>query len=294
MPKIKKRYWWLLGTFSLLFVLVRCESMKMRYETEAVMDGLDTMGVSNAHFRTVDMDGTTVNYLEVGDDISKPTVVFLHGSPGSLSAYAPYYTDSILLSVCNMISLDRLGFGYSDFGDAEPSLAMQAGALAQVLGEKQRSKVILVGHSMGGPVIARAAMDYPQTIAGIIMVAPAVSPDLEPSNTWRRAVDLPPLRWLTPPALRVCNQEIIPLKAELEAMREYWPAMPMPITVVQGTEDQLVPAGNAEFVRVAVGNDSLVKLSYVEGGDHFILWSEVPLIRKEILEMIGKVGKVDF
>jgi hypothetical protein len=47
-------------------------------------------------------------------------------------------------------------------------------------------------------------------------------------------------------------------------------------------------------VRVAVGNDSLVKLSYVEGGDHFILWSEVPLIRKEILEMIGKVGKVDF
>lgn len=273
------------GLLGLLFFLVRCEDLKMRYEPEALLADLDQRGITNGELKQTTFLDNSLQYLEIGQDTAKPTVVFLHGSPGALSAFQPYYTDRLLLAKCNLISLDRPGFGYSNFGVAEPSLEQQSAALAQVLSEGSRSKVILVGHSMGGPVIARAAMDYPELIDGLVMVAPAVSPALEPSNTWRKVVNFLPLRLFTPPALRVCNQEILPLKSELEEMLLGWSAMRIPVTVVQGMEDELVPMGNAAFVKDNMVHDSLVNIHYVEGGDHFILWSEVPLVRSEILRL---------
>jgi pimeloyl-ACP methyl ester carboxylesterase len=134
-------------------------------------------------------------------------------------------------------------------------------------------------------------MDYPEEVDGMVMVAPSVSPMLEPAAGWRRFVNIIPIRWITPPALRVCNQEIIPLRGELDKMMPAWPKMDMPVTVVQGTEDDLVPMGNAAFVAESIGDTSLVKLSYVEGGDHFILWSEVPLVRAEIMKMLARLNR---
>ncbi|MFT5999084.1 MAG: pimeloyl-ACP methyl ester carboxylesterase, partial [Neolewinella sp.] len=181
--------------------------------------------------------------------------------------------------------------GYSDFGRAVPLLADQARAVASVLKRYPHRPKVLVGHSMGGPLLARLAMDYPEEVDGMVMVAPSVSPMLEPAAGWRKVVNIIPFRWLTPAALRVCNQEIIPLREELDKMMPAWPKMAMPVTVVQGTEDQLVPMGNAAFVAESIGDTSLVNLSYVEGGDHFILWSRVPLVREEILGVLARVNR---
>lgn len=285
MRRIKKRYW-VLSLFVGLTVFVQCEPLKMRYEPTELLAELAAAGIEQAKLKQVKSGEHTQHYLEIIRDPAFPFLVLSHGSPGSLTAYTPYYTDSILLSRFNIIAIDRLGFGYSDFGAAVPSLVAQAEALAQVLRPFEGRKKIHVGHSMGGPLLARIAMDYPELVDGMVMVAPSVSPEHEPSAAWRKAVNLPPLRWLTPPALRVCNQEIIPLKEELEAMLPGWAELEMLITIVQGTEDQLVPAGNAAFVAQAVGDTTLVRISYVEGGDHFILWSEVPLIRQEILRLL--------
>jgi pimeloyl-ACP methyl ester carboxylesterase len=285
MRRIKKRYW-ILAMLIGLAILARSESLKMRYEPAELLANLAADGIEHAALKQVESEGHTQHYLEIIRDPSLPTLVLSHGSPGSLTAYAAYYTDSMLLSRFNIIAIDRLGFGYSDFGTAIPSLSVQAEALAQVLRLFGGSRKILVGHSMGGPLLARTAMDFPELVDGMVMVAPSVSPEHEPSATWRKAVNIPPLRWLTPPALRVCNQEIIPLKEELEAMLLGWRRLVIPITVVQGTEDQIVPPGNAAFVAQAIADTALVRLTYVEGGDHFILWSEVPLIRQEIIRLL--------
>lgn len=286
MKKIKKRYWALIALI-LLAILARTEPLKMRYAPTALLERLAANGIERAALKEVKSGEHTQHYLEIFGDSTLPLLVLAHGSPGSLTAFEAYYTDSILLSRFNIIAIDRLGFGYSDFGTAVPSLAEQAEAMAQVLRPFGDSKKILVGHSMGGPLLARVAIDDPELVDGMVMVAPAVSPAEEPSAAWRKAVNLPPLRWLTPPALRVCNQEIIPLKEELEAMVPGWADLTMPITVVQGTEDQLVPPGNAEFVAEAVGDTTLVRKTYVEGGNHFILWSEVALIRQEIVRLLS-------
>jgi pimeloyl-ACP methyl ester carboxylesterase len=47
--------------------------------------------------------------------------------------------------------------------------------------QRQNGKqVILVGHSLGGPLIARMTMDYPELIDGLVFVAGSVAPKLEP------------------------------------------------------------------------------------------------------------------
>ncbi|HCW07674.1 MAG TPA: alpha/beta hydrolase, partial [Cytophagales bacterium] len=56
-----------------------------------------------------------INYLHVGDE-SLPLIVFVHGSPGSLSAFIDFMDDTLLLKHAKLVSVDRAGFGASNYG----------------------------------------------------------------------------------------------------------------------------------------------------------------------------------
>ncbi|MFT5168430.1 MAG: pimeloyl-ACP methyl ester carboxylesterase [Saprospiraceae bacterium] len=291
MSKAKKKWclrkrFWLLTIMALIFVLGRMEFAKMRYDIDTLTQAVISKGQKKPAFKQKKINTRTLNYLQIGDDSSLPLVVLVHGSPGSLSAYEDYFSDTSFTRGINLIAIDRLGFGYSDFGKSELSLAVQANLLAEVLKDFPGSKKILVGHSMGGPVIAKTAIEYPELTDGLVMVAPSVSPGLEPSNTWRLVLNFPLIRWLIPPALNVCNQEIIPLKEELEKMMAGWEGITIPVTVIQGEEDDIVPAGNAPFVKEMVINSPSVQVKMVTGGNHFILWSEISLVQESIMEVV--------
>ena len=285
----KKRIFLIVFIFLGLWIASQTAPLKMRYQPNEFSKKIATASSLPLAFKQKEVDGLTMQYCQLGEDKQLPVVLMVHGSPGSLSAYEEYFKDSLLYQQAILISVDRLGFGYSEFGRAVPSLQTQAKLIAAILKDFPTSKKIVVGHSMGGPVNARLAMDYPHLVDGMVLIAPSISPALEPSNGWRKVVDMPPLRWLTPPAFRVCNQEIIPLKMELLEMEDRWTNIHCPVTIIQGTEDPLVPAGNAYFAQERLVNSSTVELKMIEGGNHFILWSEIPLIRMAISELLKQV-----
>jgi len=229
----------------------------------------------------------TINYLKVGDD-HLPLVIFVHGSPGSLSAFIDFMADTILLQHAQLISVDRPGFGHSNFGWAEPSLKNQAACLKPILEEnKNHRPIFLVGHSLGGPVIARMAMDYPELIDGLILVAGSIDPDLEPHETWFRApLATPFLRWLLPGAFRASNEELYKLKPELQEMLPLWSRITVPVIVIQGKKDVLVPAANADFAKKMLVNSASVEFVFKEDMNHFVPWSNPELIHDAILRMI--------
>jgi len=286
----KKRIWLVVVLFALFFI-TKMEWAKMRYDRTTLMELLTQNKGSVSSYDTRKIKDRTIHFIKRINDEKLPLLVMVHGSPGALNAYEEYLRDDELNSRANMIAVDRPGFGYSDFGKMEPSLTVQAALIAKILKDFPNQKKILMGHSMGGAVISKITMDFPELVDGLVMVAPAISPDLEPSNTWRKVVDFPLIRWFTPSALRVCNQEIIPLRKELEGMMDGWESIEIPVTVIQGEEDPLVPKGNAFFAKDIMSENTQVKTRMIKGGNHFILWSEIPLIKTELFEMLEKVGE---
>ena len=242
---------------------------------------------ANGEFRTLRNGDRSIAWIEAGNTTG-PLVVFVHGSPGSLSAWTGFFEDQELLERARLISLDRPGFGYSDLGRAELTLARQAGLVAAVVdaipGER---RAILIGHSYAGPVIARVAIDRPELVDGLILVAASVDPDLEPKYWFQRPFASPALRWLVPRPLRASNEEIIALEPELRAMQELWPEVRTQVTIIQGGKDELVPPDNRLFAeRVLVNAD--ITMVYVEEMVHFVPWSDPNLIRDAILEQLDR------
>lgn len=234
----------------------------------------------------------TIHYVKAGDE-SKPLILFVHGSPGSLSAFIGFLADSTLLPNALLITTDRPGFGYSNFGNAEPSLQKQAAALKPILEEYKKNRpIILVGHSLGGPLIARMAMDFPELVDGLIIVAGSIDPELEPNETWFRApLATPFLSWILPRSFRSSNEEIYKLKPELEEMIPLWSNITCRVIVIQGQKDSLVPAANADFAKKMLVNAPIEFVSKEEM-DHFVPWSNPELIRDAILRIIKQKNQV--
>jgi pimeloyl-ACP methyl ester carboxylesterase len=175
------------------------------------------------------------------------TLIFIHGTPGSWDAFKGYFLDSALYNHSTIISPDRPGFGKSFNGEAIASLEKQSELLKPIL-ERYLAPRILIGHSLGGPIAARMAMDYPGLVEGIIMLAPAISPELEPEEDWFRV----PMRWsvlriLVPEVMHFSNEEVIYLKEELELMLPLCQDIKASSVVIQGTADNLVHPDNGPF-----------------------------------------------
>jgi pimeloyl-ACP methyl ester carboxylesterase len=227
-----------------------------------------------------------MEYVQAGDS-TKPLILFVHGSPGSLSAFLWYLVDSTLLENGFLITADRPGFGHSNFGIGEPSLDKQARILVKLIELHQQSRpVILVGHSLGGPLIGKVAMDYPHLVDGLVIVAGSIDPDLEPNETWFRApLSTPFLSWILPRSFRASNAELYQLKPQLENMVPSWSKISCPVAVIHGRKDSLVPFGNVAFAEKMLTN---AKVHYLLKDDmgHFIPWQNHDLVVEGILKVL--------
>jgi pimeloyl-ACP methyl ester carboxylesterase len=284
--KITKR---LLIAYVILFIIGQILSSCMSFKTsqkdiDKAFAGYRLKPIQHQ----VKIDDVMMNYAEIGSD-TLPVAFFVHGSPGSWSAFVDFMKDTILLKKVKMVSVDRIGFGESDYGYAEESLIRQVAYLKPiVLKYKQMGKKItLIGHSMGGPVIARMAMDYPELIDNLIIVAGSIAPDLEPNEKWFRVpMDFTPIRVLIPASFRASNHEILYLKPELEKMLPLWKNIHQPVIVIQGGKDFLVSPKNADFAEKMLVNSKSVKIIKVDTMNHFVPWSHPQLIKKAIIESL--------
>jgi pimeloyl-ACP methyl ester carboxylesterase len=231
------------------------------------------------------------HYVKAGNPAG-PLVLFLHGSPGSLSAFIHFLSDSALRNEALLVTSDRPGFGYSNFGYGEPSLKAQAEFIRPILEEyKLNRPVLLVGHSLAGALIVRMAAQYPELVDGLIIVSGSVDPELEPNETWFRApLATPFLSWMVPRSFRASNDEIYQLKPELKIMLPLWKEVRCPVIIIQGKDDDLVPAENADFAKKMLVN-APVEVQMIDDMNHFVPWSHPDLIRDAVLKMVRQTSR---
>ena len=268
----------------LLGYIIMCQScMTMRMtpkETQKFFTG------SKVAFESKKMaiEKHTLHYIQTGNP-QNPTLFFVHGSPGSWDAFKKYVTDSLLLSKYRMIAVDRPGFGYSDFGDAQ-NLETQTQLLQQLVLQTDNGKPItLIGHSLGGPIIVKMATEQPQKFAHLVVLAGAVDPDAETPEIWRSIIMKKPIRYLIPGAMRQSNDELWWLKGDLTDMKPQLKNITSKVTIIHGTKDPLVPYSNVDFMKSAFVNAKMIDVIPIENANHFIPWEHFDLIRDVLYKL---------
>ncbi|GAB2817642.1 alpha/beta fold hydrolase [Ferruginibacter profundus] len=272
-----------MGILLFIWVIAAQSCMQFRIsDTEAKAD-FKKAGVSLTT-TTVKINNAVMHYAKTGND-TLPTIVFVHGSPGSWEAFARYMQDKELLQKFRMISIDRPGFGYSDFGEAR-HLAAQSALISPLFKIWQNHKpMYLVGHSLGGPMIIQLNADNPGLFDGLVLLAGSVDPAEEKSESWRYVLDAGVFRYLVPGAMRPSNTELKFFKKDVYSLQDKFAMVQCKVFIVHGMKDSLVPVGNASYAQKKLINAASVNLTLIPGANHFIPWTQYETIKKVLLEL---------
>lgn len=220
-----------------------------------------------------------------GGDPTQRRVIYVHGTPGDANAWADFVVDPVPGTYS--IALDRPGFGKSEPKGAVPTLREQAIAIEPLLGLGGRDMPILVGHSLGGPIIARVAADFPDRVGGLVIVAGSLDPELEKVLMIQHVGEFAPIRAILPQFLENTNRELMPLKGELEELKELLPRIKCPVVIIHGTKDGLVPYANVAFMEQNLPEGSILRIESIEEGNHFVPWNRADTIRDAITLLIS-------
>ncbi len=236
--------------------------------------------------------GRKLRYVAAGND-SLPVLLFLHGSPGSMSYYGRRYSDSSLQGKFRMLAVDRPGYGNSGLGEPEPSIQKQAQMIRPLLDSLNHIKhpVIVVGSSYGASIACRLAMDYPELVDGLVLTGPAIGPGRETYFGITPYIEHWSLRWFIPRVLRSANTEKVHHKKELENMLPYWKNIRIPVYYLQGANDDIVDTSNAGFAREHLINAPSLEIHFLKGRKHLLARYEWPAIKKGILTVYEKVAR---
>ena len=241
-------------------------------EASEVIRHFESQGLPLPEFFDHAVDEGSIHVAKTGDG-KRPTVVFVHGSPGSWDNFIHMLSDEELTSRYTVVAVDRPGFGRTLPKGPEPSLKVQARRIHRaVVGSGAPMPAIWIGHSLGGPVIARLAIDYPESVSGLVLAAPSMDPELEKKKWFNYVAKVPPIKWGLSREWRNSNEEIFPHKEELALLANDLEKLKANTIVVHGDKDSLVPVENADYVKERL-KSAKVELRILKGVDHFTPWT---------------------
>lgn len=247
------------------FLLIGCASLMM-----TMQDSFDSDDIAMRRSVATQADGLIqLSYLEGGDPTGQ-RIIFVHGTPGDASNW--YDIFQATRDGYQMIAVDRPGFGKTRPSRAVISLKAQAQALEPLIKKPGNGRPILVGHSLGGPIVAKAAAMYGDAVGGIVIAAGSLDPELEDILFVQHVGDIPPFSWLLAPHLKHANRELLSLESELHQLSGELGTINVPVVIVHGTDDELVPYENVDFMlRSFTGTEPV--LTRLDGINHFLPWN---------------------
>jgi pimeloyl-ACP methyl ester carboxylesterase len=230
-------------------------------------------------------------------------VVLLHGQPGSAADWLP--VSRLLAASFTVIVPDRLGYGRT--GGPAGGFHDNAAAVLELLDELQVDRATIVGHSWSGGVAIALAQEAPVRVAGAVLIASvgpgeplgrvdrllAIPPIGTAAaaislNLAARALSIPPIRRVLDRYLRGTSDEGLLAVAEGWRRGEAWRSfvveqralfdelgglapglagIGVPVTVMIGGSDRIVPASTGLRLAAAIPGARLIRL---EGAGHLL------------------------
>ena len=229
-------------------------------------------GEAGGGYDSTEIDGIRVRYSRQGT--GDRTVVLLHGFGGDLDNWL--FNVAPLSAKAEVVALDLPGHGESAIALPGPSLDALAGFVAAFLDELGIGRCHLAGHSLGAAVAAQLALDHPDRVAGLVLIAPAgFGPDINMAyiDGFVRAAgkkDLKPVlaqlfaddslvtRALVDGVLRYKRLDgvsevlgtlaagVFPNGRQAAEPGRRLDAHSLPVTLIWGADDRVIPAAHAD------------------------------------------------
>jgi pimeloyl-ACP methyl ester carboxylesterase len=255
----------------------------------------------------VDADGVRLHYVERGE--GRP-LVMLHG----MAALVQDMTGSGLVDRAaarfRVIAFDRPGYGYSERpGGRLWTPEAQAAVIRTALPKLDVRRPLVLGHSWGTLPALALALDHPDDVAGLVLVAGPYFPVWQPEPLLLSLPALPALgtalaNTAMPLLARATRPQIVrqifapdPVPAEFadfpaelglrpshiqatagdagllqlagRRLSKRYSELRLPVAIVAGDEDRLVPYEQAERLYALLPQSSLCRL---RGHGHMVHW----------------------
>ena len=235
-------------------------------------------------------------FLHEGGSVLKPALVLIHDAGGDQLSWP---AEVRRLSDHRVITLDLPGHGKTG-GPGCQSIEDYARAVAEFEDASGLSRAVFVGHGMGGAIALALALDYPQRVAGIGLIASGACLPIPPSVIENAASQSTlPLAIKSLQEMSLGSQTSANLNAnsfkclaetrqplllgDLLACDRFnaagrLAAIRTPVLVVCGTEDKITPIRFSETLSSRIPGAALQTL---EGAGHLL-----------ILEQPGRLAKL--
>ena len=144
--------------------------------------------------RFVDVPGARLHVREAG---SGPAILLVHGLGGQ-TAHFDYGVQESLAHSHRVVVVDRPGSGYSERAASTPAdISTQAAALAALIDQLGLVRPTVAGHSLGGAIALTLALEHPEKVGALALVAPLTHVQDAPPQVFRAlSIASPALRTL--------------------------------------------------------------------------------------------------
>jgi pimeloyl-ACP methyl ester carboxylesterase len=264
-------------------------------------------------------DNSEALALAYQDSCAGYDLLLLHGFPLNSNLWEPQMED--LRDMARVVAPDLRGHGLSPVGDEPYSVEVMAQDCMRLLKSiSVRAPIILCGHSMGGYVAFEFYRQYPEWVSALILVATRAGADTAEARAGRDKLAarakkegvaliademlstlLAPHNYETDVELVAFVRDMMEstslkgMVGALKAMKERPDSTPLlgeidvPVLVVCGEEDQVIPLAESEGMHEALPNSDL---AIIPGAGHLpnleqplnfneVVWDFLQFLREE-------------
>ena len=236
-------------------------------------------------FTTIKNDSVKLFCAATGADTLPPLVV-VHGAPGGWFSNISILDDTVLQKRYHIIAVDRPGYRKSKFKSRkmkQTSIEHQAIAIHEAMRlNRSGQKGVVYGNSYGAPIALKLVTTYPNEFYHLVMVAGALDPENEKFWWFHRYSRGLFVRLSMPRFINTATDEKFAHVEELRKLEGDWEKLNIPVTVIQGTADFIVPVANFEYARRRLQNRQ-AEFILIEGAGHLVRRSHPKLIHDVLL-----------
>ncbi len=231
----------------------------------------------------------------------RPTILFVHGAGGTWKKWANQLSG---VKDYHLIALDLPGHGRSE-GDGSNSIEVYTEVIRDFAQGLDLKSFVIAGHSMGGAIAMKFALDYPDVLKGLIIVNSGarlkvnstilekLSRGEHPLETIKYSYSVKvPSKTLEQAAEEMKTVSTQVLLADFQACNDFnlidsVQRITLPTLVLCGQEDRMTPVKYSEYL---AGEIPQALFTLIPDAGHMSMLEQPEAVNKAIMDFIETIS----